>query len=162
VDVTVDGTPLSLSEARLPSSTESIQIRYTAIHLSAPERVQYSYKLEGVDADWISTGHRREISYNRLGHGKYRLLVRAELPGGLLTDQAYDFEKLPKLYETIWVRLLFATALIAGAWGAYQLRVRRLRYGFALVLEERTRLAREIHDTLAQGFVGISSQLEAV
>src|SRR6185369_1335005 len=51
---------------------------------------------------------------------------------------------------------------LAAAWAVYQFRLRQIRYGFALVLEERARLAREIHDTLAQGFVGISSQLDAV
>ena len=52
--------------------------------------------------------------------------------------------------------------VLAGAWAIYQLRLRQIRSRFALVLEERARLAREIHDTLAQGFVGISSQLDAV
>jgi signal transduction histidine kinase len=163
IEATVDGNTTDLSQAlRLRSSVQRLQFRFTGIHLSAPERVQYSHKLEGLDADWVQAGNRREISYNNLTHGKYRLLVRAELPGRPAVEQAYEFEKLPKFYETWWVRLLFVTGLIAAAWGAYQLRVRRLRYGFAMVLEERARLAREIHDTLAQGFVGISSQLAAV
>ena len=51
---------------------------------------------------------------------------------------------------------------LAAAWAIYQLRLRQIRSRFGLVLEERARLAREIHDTLAQGFVGISSQLDAV
>jgi signal transduction histidine kinase len=50
----------------------------------------------------------------------------------------------------------------AAALGAYRLRLRQIRYRFSLILEERARIAREIHDTLAQGFVGISSQLDAV
>ena len=58
---------------------------------------------------------------------------------------------------------MFAALLLAAsAWAVYRLRVRQIRSRFALVLEERARLAREIHDTLAQGFVGISSQLDAV
>ncbi len=52
--------------------------------------------------------------------------------------------------------------LLASGWAAYQMRLRQIRSRFAAVLEERSRLAREIHDTLAQGFVGISSQLDAV
>src|SRR4029077_19816777 len=84
------------------------------------------------------------------------------LPGGPATETAYDFEMLPKFYETMWFRLLSGVALLAAACGVYQLRVRQLRYRFALMLEERARLAREIHDTLAQSFIGISSQLEAV
>ena len=69
---------------------------------------------------------------------------------------------LPHFYETAWFRLLCAAGAGGCAWAVYQLRLRQIRYRFALVLEERARLAREIHDTLAQGFVGISSQLDAV
>jgi signal transduction histidine kinase len=140
----------------------SIRIRYAAIYLSAPERVEYSYKLEGADGDWVRAGSRREINYTSLAHGSYRFLVRAEVPGGGVAEQSLSFEVPPAFYETTWFRAVLAAALIAAAWGAYRLRVRQLGYRFSLVLEERARLAREIHDTLAQGFVGISSQLEAV
>ena len=159
----VDGKGISLSQpVRLSPGSVSVQIRYKAIHLRAPERVQYSYKLDGLDSDWILAGHRREITYNRLGQGKYHFWVRAALPTGLAEEKAYNFEKLPAFYETISFQLSSAILLVAAAFGLYFLRVRQLRYRFALVLEERARLAREIHDTLTQGFVGISSQLEGV
>ena len=90
--------------ARLAPGTERIQFRYTAIHLSAPERVQYLRKLEGFDTDWVRAGIRRVMNYNSLRHGKYRFLVRAELPGGPATENAYDFEVLPEFYETAWFR----------------------------------------------------------
>src|SRR5262249_51530642 len=139
-----------------------VQIRYAAIHLSAPERVRYSYKLEGLDVDWVRAGTRRQINYNGLRHGNYQFRVRAELGGGIMAEDAYNFEKLPSFYETTWFRLSCAIASVAVLWGFYRLHLRQLRYRFALVLEERARLAREIHDTLAQGFVGISSQLDGV
>jgi len=163
VDMIVDGHSVDYAkEPRLTPGSERIQIRYSAIHLSAPERVQYSHKLEGLDADWVRAGNRRVINYNSLGHGTYRFRVRAELPGGPATERVYGFEVLPEFYETAWFRLLAALALAVQGWGLYQLRLRQISSRFALVLEERARLAREIHDTLAQGFVGISSQLDAV
>ena len=163
VDLTADDRTVDLARpARLRPGTQRIQIRYTGIHLGSPERVRYFRKLEGLDADWVRAGNRRVINYNSLRHGKYRFLVRAELPGGPATERANAFEVLPAFYETAWFRLLAALALAAAAWGLYQLRLRQLGSRFALVLEERARLAREIHDTLAQGFVGISSQLDAV
>src|ERR1035438_9720166 len=88
--------------------------------------------------------------------------MRAELPGGPGNQQSYQFEILPRFWETAWFRALCVAAVLAGAWAIYQLRLRQIRSRFGLVLEERARLAREIHDTLAQGFVGISSQLDAV
>jgi len=65
-------------------------------------------------------------------------------------------------YETAWFRYVCILLAAAGIWGLFRLRVRQIGQRFALVLDERARLAREIHDTLAQGFVGISSQLDAV
>jgi signal transduction histidine kinase len=164
VGVTVDGKTIDYSPSmRLEPSTETLHLRYLAIHLSAPERVQYSHKLEGVDTDWVFAGRRREVDYNSLRPGKYRFLVRAELPGRAPSaETVYVFEQLPEFYETTWFRLLCAAVLIAIAGGVYLIHIRQLRYRFSAVLEERTRLAREIHDTLAQGFIGISSQLEAV
>jgi len=79
-----------------------------------------------------------------------------------LSEASYAFVVLPHFYETAWFRLLCGAGLLCAGWAVYQLRLRQIRYRFALVLEERARLAREIHDTLAQGFVGISSQLDAV
>jgi signal transduction histidine kinase len=110
----------------------------------------------------VRAGSRRVINYNSLRHGHYRFLVRAELPSGLSAERSYAFQVLPVFYETVWFRLLVAVLIGAAAWGIYRLRVRQIRSRFAAVLQERARLAREIHDTLAQGFVGISSQLDAV
>ncbi len=163
VDVTADSRVIDLSRpAQLSPGTDRIQIRYAAIHLGGPERVQYYRKLEGFDKDWVRAGNRRVINYNSLSHGHYRFLVRAELPGGPSTEKAYVFDLLPHFYETTPFRALGVALVIALAWGIYQLRLRQIRYRFSLVLEERARLAREIHDTLAQGFVGIGSQLDAV
>jgi len=163
VGIDANGAALDLTHpARLGPGAERVQIRYTGIHLAAPERVQYSYQLEGVDHEMVRAGARRVINYNSLAHGAYRFTVRAELPRGLAGERSYDFTVLPRFYETAWFRLLAVVALIAIAWGIYQLRLRQIRVRFAAVIQERARLAREIHDTLAQGFVGISAQLDAV
>ncbi len=162
-EMTADGEPQDLTRmARLRPGSERIQFRYTAIHLSAPELVQYSYRLVGLDPEWVKAGSRRLINYNSLRHGQYQFTVRAELPGGPATEQSYSFVVLPEFYETAWFRLACAGLVLVSAWAIYQVRLRQIRMRFAAVLEERARLAREIHDTLAQGFVGISSQLDAV
>jgi ligand-binding sensor domain-containing protein/signal transduction histidine kinase len=163
VDVRSDGRSVDPSEpARLPAGEGRLLIRYTGIHLSAPERVRYSYRLEGVDKAWVSAVSRRLINYNNLSHGRYRFAVRAEVAGAAPSETAWYFQLLPHFYETWWFRALCLAALAAAARAAWELRLRAVRGRFALVLEERARLAREIHDTLAQGFVGISSQLDAV
>jgi signal transduction histidine kinase len=139
-----------------------MQFRYTGIYLSAPERVRYSYRLEGLDGEWVRSVARRVTNYNSLPHGQYRFTVRAGVPNGPLGESSFAFELLPHFYETAWFRYFCAALAAAGIWGLYNLRLRQIRQRFSLVLDERGRLAREIHDTLAQGFVGISSQLDAV
>ena len=102
------------------------------------------------------------MNYNNLAHGRYQFKVRAELPGGTANEASFDFDLLPHFYESSWFRALIAVALALLVWGAYRLRVRQVHSRFGMVLEERARLAREVHDTLAQAFVGISSQLDVV
>jgi signal transduction histidine kinase/ligand-binding sensor domain-containing protein len=161
--ITVNGKEMGLSKATLLGpGLERLQVRYTGIHLSAPERVRYSYLLAGIENVWVDAGTRRVINYNSLGHGHYRFRLRAEVSGSPPSEASWSFELKPQFWETVWFRLLCVVALAGVAWAAYQLRLRQIRYRFALVLDERARLAREIHDTLAQGFVGISSQLDAV
>jgi signal transduction histidine kinase/ligand-binding sensor domain-containing protein len=163
LEVQVDGRPISLVEgAKLAPGNGRLQFRYTGIYLSAPERVRYSYRLEGLDGEWVNSVARRVTNYNSLPHGQYRFTVRASVPNGPSSETSFAFELLPHFYETAWFRYFCAALAAAGIWGLYNLRLRQIRQRFALVLEERGRLAREIHDTLAQGFVGISSQLDAV
>jgi signal transduction histidine kinase/ligand-binding sensor domain-containing protein len=163
LDVSLDGRETGIVEgAKLPPSNGRMQFRYTAIYLSAPERVRYSYRLEGLDGDWVSSVTRRVTNYNSLPHGHYRFVVRAAVPRGPAGETSFGFELLPHFYETNWFRYFCVALAAAAIWGLYNLRLRQIRQRFALVLEERGRLAREIHDTLAQGFVGISSQLDAV
>jgi signal transduction histidine kinase/ligand-binding sensor domain-containing protein len=161
LQMTADGREVDLSHPeKLPPDVELVQFHYTAIHLSAPEQVIFAYRLGGLESRW-TPGPRRESSYNPK-HGHYTFTVKASLPDNQSTETSYSFEVLPHYYETNWFRALCVAGLMAFGWAIYQLRLRQIRSRFSLVLEERARLAREIHDTLAQGFVGISSQLDAV
>ncbi len=137
-------------------------IRYTAVHLSAPFQVQFLHKLDGLDPDWVNAGARRIVPYARLSHGTYTFHVKARLPGGAETEKSLTFTVLPRYYETSWFRLLCVSGLAWMGWAGYRLRVRQVQARFQTVLDERARLAREVHDTLAQGFVGISTQLAVV
>ena len=162
-EMTADGRPLdTTSPARIQPGRGRVEMRYAAIYLSAPERVRYSYKLDGLDSDWIAAGSRRVATYNSLGHGSYRFRVRAEVPGAAPAEASYELQLLPHYYETGWFRTLCVGLAAFLCWMVYQVRVRQIRLRFAAVFKERLRLAREIHDTLAQAFVGISSQLDAL
>jgi signal transduction histidine kinase len=163
VEVTVDDQVLDASHAaRLKPGQGRIQFRYAGVYLRAPERVRYFYRLEGLEPDWIPAGGRRLIDFNPLPHGSYRFAVRAMIPGGGVSEAQFAFEVLPRFYETRWFILLCGISLAGIAYGLHQLRLKQIGARYAMVFEERARLAREIHDTLAQGFVGISHQLDAL
>ncbi|HEX5431950.1 MAG TPA: two-component regulator propeller domain-containing protein [Bryobacteraceae bacterium] len=163
VEMMADGRPVDWTDSpRLSPNSGPQQIRYTAIHLSAPYRVQYSYKLDGLDSNWVRAGGRRSVNYSGLRHGHYRFQVKAELPNGASNLASFEFTLLPHYYETAWFRALSGMLLGTMVWGIYRMRVRSVSARFASVLEERTRLAREVHDTLSQAFVGIASQLDVV
>ena len=163
IEIAADGQQVDFSRfEKLKPGIGHIQFRYTGIYLSAPERVRYAYKLEGLDRDWIPAAGRRLVNYNTLPHGRYRFAVMASLPGQGSNESSFSFEVLPHFYETAWFVWLCVASFLAAIYGLYQLRLTQIRSRFSLVLDERVRLAREIHDTLAQGFVGISSQLDAL
>ncbi|MEO5923016.1 MAG: two-component regulator propeller domain-containing protein [Bryobacteraceae bacterium] len=162
VAVKVDDQDVNADTPELPPGFGRIEFSYVGLHLSAPESLQYAYKLEGQDKNWISAQGLRRTSYHNLPHGDYRFLVRATNRGGQTGEAQYRFTVLPHYYETVPFLLLMTAALGSLVYGAYRYRLRQVQTRFAMVVEERARLAREIHDTLAQGFVGISHQLDAL
>jgi ligand-binding sensor domain-containing protein/signal transduction histidine kinase len=137
---------------------------YTGLSFIAPNKVTFKYKLEGFDPDWIEAGTRRAAWYTNIPAGQYRFMVMACNNDGIWSETAANivFVLPPRFYQTWWFYTLCLLTLAASVWLWYRLRVKRLEGQFAAVLAERTRLAREIHDTLAQGFAGISVQLELV
>ena len=91
VTLEVDGQPAPLrTQLKLKPGVSRINVHYTGIYLSAPERVQYLTKLEGVDNDWIPMGTRRSANYTFLPRGHYRFLVRASLPESAFTESDID------------------------------------------------------------------------
>jgi signal transduction histidine kinase/ligand-binding sensor domain-containing protein len=156
---------------------------YAGLSFASPQKLRYQYALEGFDKQWTDAGTRRTAYYTNIPHGKYRFRVRAtyldtpfpsealDNPSSLVTpiaingnDAFLKFELRPHFYETLWFYLLLIVALAMLVYLAVRLvvrrRVHRAEREFSAVSAERSRIAREIHDTLAQGYVGISLQLE--
>jgi ligand-binding sensor domain-containing protein len=159
--VVADDKPYSIfAKATLPALTRNLQIDYTALSLSIPERVRFRYKLEGSDENWQDVGTRRQAFYRDLRPGKYRFHVIACNNDGVWNEAGatLDFTVTPAWYQTNWFLLLcfFAAAFIA--WTIYRLRLSQIAAGistrFDERLAERTRLARELHDTLLQTIQG--------
>ena len=152
----------------LPANTREIQIRYTALSLGISDRVQFRYRLVGSDSDWHDAGTRREAFYTNLGPGTYQFRVIASNDDGVWNENgATIFVSIPPTFaQTPTFFLLSTLAILLLVWYAYHPRVgtvsRRLRERYDTRTAERTRISQELHDTLLQGFTGITLQLQSV
>jgi ligand-binding sensor domain-containing protein/signal transduction histidine kinase len=164
-EIRVDDESIAAAQTiELAPGKSRLDFYYTALSFVAPEKVRFKYKLEGFDNDWIDGGTRRVAYYTNLRPGRYRFRVIASNNDGLWspTGAAFDLYLKPHFYQTIWFYGLCALAAALVAWQLYRFRLRRIESQFAAVLAERNRMAREIHDNLAQEMLGISVQLEVV
>ena len=160
--VAADGHIHGLDEPpRFPAGTSNVEIGYAAVSLLNPEAVRYRYRLHEVDGDWHEAGRSTSVSYRSLPPGFYHFEVGASDANGLWSDETATaaFTTLPAYYQTNWFRALCALLLLLLAWVGYQLRMRRLHRQFEMTLDarvgERTRIARDLHDTLLQSFHGL-------
>jgi signal transduction histidine kinase/ligand-binding sensor domain-containing protein len=161
--LSVDDRAIDLRSTReIPPGQDRLAFEYTGITFISPQRVRFRYRLEGFDHNWVNAGFRRTAYYTSLPPGNYRFRVEARANDGdwSTREAALSFRLLPRFYQTIWFYLLMAMALGFVVYAFYRWRVRQVEAQFNAVLAERNRIAREIHDTLAQGFVAVSLQLE--
>ena len=163
--VLVDDLPRSLDQDLIiRPGANRLEFQYAGLSFVAPQKVQYRYQLHGFDHGWIEAGSRRAAFYTNLPPGRYRFEVLAANNDGVWNDTgaSFDLRLLPHFYQTYWFYAALGLALLVLAYLVYRWRVLQVEAQFGAVLAERGRLAREIHDTLAQGFVAISVQLELV
>jgi signal transduction histidine kinase/ligand-binding sensor domain-containing protein len=158
----------SSSHPKLPPLVRDLTIDYTALSLVVPEKVRFRVKLEGWDRDWEDAGNERKAFYSNLPPRKYRFRVMACNNSGVWNEAGtfLDFSIAPAYYQTTWFQATCVAALVLLLWALYQLRLRQLARQFNLTLEarvgERTRIARDLHDTLLQSFQGLLMRFQAV
>ena len=152
---------------RLPPLAH-LEIDYTALSLVASEKVHFRVKLEGLDRDWHDVGDRRQAFYTNLAPRHYRFRVLACNNSGVWNEAgaSLEFAVLPTFYQTAWFRIACAVTSLLLLWAIYRFRVQQLQKQFAIGAEarvnERTRIARELHDTLLQTLHGLLFQFQAV
>jgi len=153
---------------RLASGTRALRLDYTALNLTRPENVQFRYRLDGADQDWIDAGGRREAFYTNLGPGKYQFRVAAMNPNGEWGESASSVDIVipPTFVQTNTFAALTGCAVITSLWLTYAWRIRkvtaRVRARLQERLTERERIARELHDTLLQNMQGLILKLQNV
>ena len=152
------------AQLKVPAGHNHFQFDYAGLSYTAPQKVRYRFMLEGFDHQWTEAGTRRSAYYTNIPPGHYTFRVQASNNDGLwnTVGAALAFTLQPHFYQTIWfycLLALFAAGLVVLL---LRLRLMRAEREFRAVLAERNRIAREVHDTLAQGYVGVSVQLEVL
>ena len=165
--VSADGNPVDVRKApRIPAARQRITFSYAGLSLSVPERVRFRYRLDGFDHDWSPPITAREAVYTNLSPGPYRFRVIASNSDGVWNsvEAMIGFEIEPAFWQTWWFRLSCVLAFGLAALALYRFRLRQvgrqLNVLFEERLAERTRIAQELHDTLLQGFLSASMQLD--
>ena len=159
--VSADGMELMPDrDLQLAPHTREIEVDYTGLSLRVPEQVHFRYRLVGHDKKWLEAGTRRQAFYNDLQPGRYIFQVIASNNDGVWNNDGAKivFNVMPAWYQTLWFRILavlLGTGLVVAV---YYLRLSRyaasLKIRFDERLDERTRLARDLHDTLLQTIQG--------
>ncbi|MGH9606809.1 MAG: ATP-binding protein [Terracidiphilus sp.] len=148
----------------LQPGNRRLQLSFAAIQLRSQDDVRFRYMLEGFEKKWSAPTSARTADYTNLSTGRYRFRVRAfEVSSpDAVTETSIAVRQLPFFYRTWWFMTACALLAILSIYAVYQYRVRQVRARAEAVLEERSRVAREMHDTVIQGCTGVFALLEAL
>jgi len=155
-------------DPKIPAGRKNVTFHFASDALSAPERIRFRYRLDGADQDWSEPVDSREVSYNNLEPGPYRFHVIGSRDGSLWNgpESAVSFSIDRAYWQTWWFRLGSFLAFVSAILLVLRFRTvaisRQLNARYQERLSERTRIARELHDTLLQSFQGLMLRFQTV
>jgi ligand-binding sensor domain-containing protein/two-component sensor histidine kinase len=160
-----DGRSLDLrSDLSLAAGTARLQIDYSILNLAAAPAPRFRTTLDGFDSGWQELGTRRQTSYTNLPPGQYRFRVVSNTNDGAWNESGavMAFSIKPAFYQTNVFYGAATLIVVLGVWCAWRLRLRQMNHEFSVVLAERARMGREIHDTLLQSLVGVALEFDDI
>ena len=131
-------------QTQLPAGNQRLEVHYAGLSYYAPEKVNYKYKLENFDQNWIDAGTRRVAFYTNIPPGEYEFKVIAANNDGIWSETPATIAVVQEayFYQTTWFYVVCGIVLIAFGAFLYYLRARGLRqrnYQLAAMVQERTR-----------------------
>ena len=163
--VLADGRLVAMeSPVVLRPGSGRLEFDFTPIRLRSQDGLRFRYMLEGFEKSWSRPTAAHTADYTNLAAGSYRFRVQtfeANDPGAV-SEASILIVQRPFFYRTWWFMAACLALIALLIYATYQNRVRHVRARYEAVLEERSRLAREMHDTVIQGCTGVSALLEAL
>ncbi len=167
--MTAGGNPVDWRNPKpIAAGVQSLIFEFAGSNLATPDRVRFRYRLEGTDQGWSDIIASRQVVYRNLGPGPYRFRIVASDASGLWNgpDTLVPFVIEPAFWQTLWFRGVLLAAFALTVLGLYRLRMyqitQELNIRFQERLAERSRIAQDLHDTLLQGVLSASLQLDVV
>ena len=148
----------------LAPGNHRLEVDFAPIRLGSQEGLRFTYLLDGFEKNWSPATQRRAAEYTNLPAGNYCFRVRTfEFSSpDRASEASIQIVQRQFFYRTWWFMAACVALIALLIYGVYQYRVRQMRSRLEAVVEERSRLAREMHDTVIQGCTGVSALLEAV
>src|SRR4029450_6114505 len=153
----------------LPYGDNVFSLEFAALSYANSHKNRYRYRLEGFDPDWNEADSKRRLAtYTNLNHGHYVFRVQGSNSAGGWNEAGgrVPFVITPPWWRTTSVPGLAVGLVLALLWAAYAFRMRQVQHAFDMTLEarvaERTRIARELHETVLQSFHGLLLRFQTV
>lgn len=161
-----DDSPLTSSlcqtEEIILSHTQNVfSFQFAALDYSSPHKIQYAYKMEGFDNDWINSGSRRFVTYTNLNPGDYTFKVNSTNSDGIWNKNIKELKLIitPPWWQTPWAIGLYALIFILGVWGIIRFQTYRHRLQQELKMQEfEAHHLREVENMKSRFFANLSHE----
>ena len=152
----------------VPPGGGELHFEYTALSLSAAEKIRFRYRLQGIENDWVDVGSRRDAIFVGLSPGTYRFQVIACNNDGVWNYEGVSvpFRVLPRFYQATWFKVVIGVLALLLLWLFLVLRTRQISEAHRARTEaresERQHIARELHDNFFPALYGLFLSVGAV